>query len=407
MTHLDANKLANAKVLVGNLNAFSNSPTVAWQSQRIALLGRLSQLIRSHDAIREFPELMAFAFWCRQSKLEKKANAFHFRETLELTMGVGLVLHICPSNVPVNFLYSFAFSVLAGNTNVLRLSSKSEPLYEITIALLNRILAEPEFSDMQSEVLVLQYGHDDEINAYLNQQADARVVWGGDETVQRFRHYPCKARAREIAFPDRYSLCGLDSESILNQTDSELSNIASAIYNDIYIMNQAACSSPQLIAWVGEYEAIQAAKIRLWPHIESIAREKYILEDIQVMNKYVDMCNTAISHPSLENVVWDSPWLTRYQVNHLTAQQSSFRGYFGALYEVSLASLSELRDFIDERVQTLSYFGFSKTMLASFVIDNQLRGIDRIVPVGQALEMDHVWDGYDIIKMLSRVITIR
>ncbi|MFC3031833.1 acyl-CoA reductase [Pseudoalteromonas fenneropenaei] len=407
MTHLDANKLANAKVLVGNLNAFSNSPTVIWQPQRIALLGRLSQALRSHDEVRAFPELMAFAFWCRQSRLEKIATLLHSKETPQLAMGLGLVLHICPSNVPVNFLYSLAFSLLAGNTNVLRLSSKNEPLYEIAITQLNRILAEPEFSNMQAQLLVLQYGHDDEINAYLNQQADARIVWGGDETVQRFRHYPSKARAREIAFPDRYSLCGLDAESILGQTESELSKLANAIYNDIYIMNQAACSSPQLIAWVGLDATIQAAKARLWPQLENIAQEKFALEDIQVMNKYVDMCNTAISHPSLEQVEWDSPWLTRYQISHLTTQQSSFRGYFGALYEVSLTSLSELRDVIDERVQTLSYFGFCKAMLTSFVIDNQLRGIDRIVPVGQALEMDFVWDGYDIIKTLSRVITIR
>ncbi|WP_462163503.1 acyl-CoA reductase [Pseudoalteromonas xiamenensis] len=407
MTHLDANKLANAKVLVGNLSAFSNSPTVIWQSQRIALLGRLSKAIRSHDEVRAFPELMAFAFWCRQSRLEKIATSFDCTQTSDLAMGLGLVLHVCPSNVPVNFLYSFAFSLLAGNTNVLRLSSKNEPLYEIAITHLNRLLAEPEFSNIQSEVLVLQYGHDDEINTYLNQQADARIVWGGDETVERFRQYPCKARAREIAFPDRYSLCGLDAASILSQSESELKKLANAIYNDIYIMNQAACSSPQLIAWVGLEATIQAAKIRLWPQVESIAREKFMLEDIQAMNKYVAMCNTAISHSALELVEWDSPWLTRYQISLLTTEQSKFRGYFGTLYEVSITSLAELRNIVDERVQTLSYFGFTKEMLASFVIDGQLRGIDRIVPVGQALEMDFVWDGYDIIKTLSRVITIR
>ena len=38
------------------------------------------------------------------------------------------------------------------------------------------------------------------------------------------------------------------------------------------------------------------------------------------------------------------------------------------------------------------------------VIDNRLRGIDRIVPVGRAMDIGIIWDGYDIISMLSRIV---
>jgi hypothetical protein len=33
-----------------------------------------------------------------------------------------------------------------------------------------------------------------------------------------------------------------------------------------------------------------------------------------------------------------------------------------------------------------------------------LRGIDRVVPVGRAIDMGLVWDGYDIVTSLSREI---
>jgi len=36
-----------------------------------------------------------------------------------------------------------------------------------------------------------------------------------------------------------------------------------------------------------------------------------------------------------------------------------------------------------------------------------LSGIDRIVPVGKALDMDVTWDGYDIVRSLSRVIDVK
>ena len=54
----------------------------------------------------------------------------------------------------------------------------------------------------------------------------------------------------------------------------------------------------------------------------------------------------------------------------------------------------------------MSYFGFEKNVLKSFVLNNNLRGVDRIVPIGNALDIDFNWDGYDLIKTLSRVIVI-
>ena len=40
-------------------------------------------------------------------------------------------------------------------------------------------------------------------------------------------------------------------------------------------------------------------------------------------------------------------------------------------------------------------------------LDNNLRGIDRIVPIGQALDIGFEWDGYDLNKILSRVIALK
>ena len=34
-------------------------------------------------------------------------------------------------------------------------------------------------------------------------------------------------------------------------------------------------------------------------------------------------------------------------------------------------------------------------------------GIDRVVPIGQALDISLNWDGYDIINILTKVVDIR
>ena len=40
-------------------------------------------------------------------------------------------------------------------------------------------------------------------------------------------------------------------------------------------------------------------------------------------------------------------------------------------------------------------------------ICNHFNGIDRIVPIGQALNINLIWDGYDLSKILTREIEIR
>ena len=64
----------------------------------------------------------------------------------------------------------------------------------------------------------------------------------------------------------------------------------------------------------------------------------------------------------------------------------------------------EMCPVVNEKYQTLTYFGLEPEDLRKMVIGSRLRGIDRIVPVGKAMDIGVVWDGYDIIGMLSRIV---
>ena len=54
--------------------------------------------------------------------------------------------------------------------------------------------------------------------------------------------------------------------------------------------------------------------------------------------------------------------------------------------------------------QTLTYFGFKNEDFRKILKRRNVDGIDRIVPIGQALDISLNWDGYDIIHSLSRTI---
>ena len=91
----------------------------------------------------------------------------------------------------------------------------------------------------------------------------------------------------------------------------------------------------------------------------------------------------------------------------LDKDNHKLRGKWGFFYEYNTNDINKIKSFINPRYQTLTYFGLEKNTLSKFVLSNKLRGIDRVVPIGQALDMNFFWDGYDINKILTRVVEIR
>ena len=85
-------------------------------------LNDISSELRSNKENTNYPDIMTFAFWCRKANLKKLKENFLDGIT---RLGRGLAFHITPSNVPINFAFSFAFGLLAGNSNVVRIPSKS------------------------------------------------------------------------------------------------------------------------------------------------------------------------------------------------------------------------------------------------------------------------------------------
>ena len=78
-----------------------------------------SKLLRKNNKKNLSQDLLYLVFWCARKKKELEKN-----ESSKFRVGRGLAFHICPSNVPTNFIYSFFFGLLSGNSNIVKLPSK-------------------------------------------------------------------------------------------------------------------------------------------------------------------------------------------------------------------------------------------------------------------------------------------
>lgn len=403
MIHIPDNVLNKMRVLVGSTHGLSNTPTEAFDTRRVRFLAQLSRRLLADPRVRALPDVATFAYWCRQ------ANLSHMAATSKVVgrfqMGLGLTFHICPANVPVNFAFSMAFGLLSGNSNVLRLPSKSSPAAELLLEAIRKELDDPAHSQVRQALLLVRFERDDDVNRFWMSVADGRIVWGGDATVAHMRSFSTKARSREVAFADRYSICVLEPNSILEMDEPALRGFCQRLFNDIYLMDQAACSSPQLCVWIGAQKAVALAQARLWPALAEHAERHYELQAVQVMDKFVQICRHALSQAEARQIFRHQNILYRVELANAGSHQDDCRGYFGTVHEVVFASLDQLAPLVNERYQTLCVQGVATEVVREFIVRNGLRGIDRVVPVGRALDMEIIWDGYDLIGSLSRLIT--
>lgn len=216
--------------------------------------------------------------------------------------------------------------------------------------------------------------------------------------------YRVKPRSRQVVFPDRYSICILEPNYILKMDDEKIQILCKDLFNDIYLMDQAACSSPQLFVWVGESDAVELAKNRLWESLSIFAEKKYKLSAIGAVDKYVDLCLGVIGNFNIKYVNRYRNFLYVVGLNNIKLEQHQCRGYYGTVHEVTILNLGALAPVINEKYQTVIVVGVDKSIIREFILTNGLRGIDRVVSVGKAIDMDLIWDGYDIVRSLSRHI---
>lgn len=366
-----------------------------------AFLGDLSRRLLAENACREFPDIAAFAFWCRTANLERLAQDCALPQR---RLGRGLALHIAPANVPVNFAFSLAFGMLAGNANIVRIPEQPKEQALILCATLRALFADPAHARIAAMNRVVGYPRDDTITAALSACCDARILWGGDATIAHLRQLPMPARGVEVAFADRYSLCLLDAASIVACDDGTLIKLAGDFYNDAYLLDQNTCSSPHLVIWLGDENCAARAQERFWPVLADLVRHKYPLSAVQAVDKLSDLCRIALELPTAYGSIRHDNAIYRIQLSALTPAIEQQRGRHGLFLEYVSPNPACLESIVDEKYQTLTYFGVDRENLAQLIVDRGLCGIDRIVPVGRALDIGPVWDGYDLIATLSRII---
>lgn len=387
--------MTNIDYIVGNADTL-NTPLKVFDDEVCEFLEHVSKDILSSSLSRLYPDLAAFAFLCRKANLKNEKEKI---ASINKRIGRGLCFHIAPSNIPINFAFSYVFSLLAGNANIVRMPSKVYPQAEALCDIFKKHLS--EYPRIAKRTAFVRYSKDSNATADLSLKADARMIWGGDETIKSLKKVDASPRCLDIAFPDRYSVAIINADAVLKASDDELKRLADNFYNDTFLMDQNACSSPQLMLWAND---TPKARELFWSAVFEVAKQKYNLQDAVAVDKYTKLCEESIEDSDLKAICTKENLIYRAELKKLTNDVVNKRGFGGWFFEYSLQNEQELFDIVTEKFQTVTYFGLEPNSFIGDVISHNLRGIDRVVPIGKALDIGFVWDGISLIESLSKLI---
>ena len=391
-------------------NDFLTKPRLSpFSDNSIYFLSELSKRILESDNIKSFAELVALAYWLRKANLFSVINDFKrgiFNE--DILTPRGLAFHVAPSNVDSIFIYSWALSLLAGNSNIVRVTQNLNPQLELLLKIIRELMIDSKWHEISERNLIITYPHDNEINKYISAAADLRIIWGGDDTINSIKSLPSKPTTKDISFADKFSYTVINCSEYVKLNDSEKLKLANNFFNDSYWFNQMACSSPRFVFFAGDQNKCEGASKDFWEYLRNELDRKNLTDSIDVaMEKLVylyesfSLAENAFSSVKINK---NNPTVARIGINEIRRFNETCGG--GFFFECFIENIFDLKKIVTHKDQTLSYFGFNKELINEFISEVNGVGIDRVVPIGQALNFSPTWDGYYLLNELTKRVSI-
>lgn len=370
-----------------------------FSEQDVAYCQALSDALLKAPQTRTFPELIALGYWLRAANLIPLLAQYQHEEIIRRPL--GLVFHSAPANVDSLFVYSGILSLLCGNANVIRLSSRSGAstawLIETICSLKDR------FPQQNARFQLVQCPYDSDELKKLISAVDGRVLWGSDETIQAQRQLTTPAHARELCFGHKFSLCLLGAERVVTASQETLQQLAQFFYRDNMTFSQQGCSSAKAVLWLGNPATVEHAQQKFWRTFIAIQTEKQPLGASEHYNA-LSTAQQLILSSKQQLKLTQHLGICRIKVQTLEPTFIQQHQGYGLFLEQQLNELSELTPWLTQANQTLSVWGVCSSLLKQW-LSNVHTGIDRVVPVGEALTFSPEWDGVNLIEQFSRRVT--
>jgi Acyl-CoA reductase (LuxC) len=393
-----------ADALMVKVDALLGQATTPFHKNTLAMLGDLSRRLLKSPLARTAPQLTVAGYWLRPAALKTVSDDWQKRVAPGcLAAPRGIAFHLPPANVDTLFLYSWALSVLAGNCNIVRLPSTLTPVGEV---ILNEIMACLAEHNQQERHIFVHFDHAGPLAADLSAKSDLRLIWGGDAKVADASRHILMPDGLSLGFPDRFSFATIRAAAWLDLDEVGRTTLATNFYNDMFWFDQLGCGSPRILYWIGNECDASAASETFFATLDAVIEQKAYESEVGTAIAKFTWATRRAAQGDMIGFKRISNALMVVEPTSQAELHGDVQGG-GMLAQMTLQDLLQVAPRIRRKDQTMTHFGFDHEKLANFASQASTRGLCRIVPIGQALAFEPIWDGLDLLSYMTRLISLR
>lgn len=310
----------------------------------------------------------------------------------------GIVCHWVAGNVPTLSMFSLLQSIIAGNTNIMRIPKNAIENFSAMM----KVLKEVKLNGRSTGEMIVKKtsavhfpSSERELTEKMSALADARVIWGGHDAVTAISSIKKRTHCEDIVFGPKYSFAVVDRHY---SNSEELRDIVRRFVNDIKSFDQNACSSPHVIFFEANMEKLA--------DIGNIFAEELRKNEPKTLPG--DISNILIKRAEYsmdtrkkaifpENFKWGIFIDDEKKLEEPLCNSSIFLK--------SVGSIEEVLDLINPRIQTIGCAIKNLEDFLDFSNKAGFRGISRLTAPGQMNLYDSPWDGMMVLERLIRWVS--
>ena len=217
-----------------------------------------------------------------------------------------------------------------------------------------------KFSKLKNSIKVISYSKETEFTKKISLISDTRLIWGGDKTIYDAKKFVTKVGNRDFYFADKNSICVINYDRFKKLDNKEIKLLANNFYNDTFLVDQNACSSPHVVFWLSKKKIEKKIISQFWEKLNSIVDDKYDLNFSASFFKYERSVQDFLDKKNIDIIKSRNSNIYRVQFKKNSLSLEEMKAKWGYFYETRIKNFDEIFEYTKDSTQTLTYFGFDR-----------------------------------------------
>ena len=374
----------------------NNSKFYLSQIERIEVLKEIIEPFKKYGFQTKSPEIIDLCEFIKYSIRNYKDWVSNQKKGKN---PIGIVYNIPSSNILLMPFYSWIPSFLCGNHNFIRISNSiDKKIIENLVEILDIFLGE----NYKYSQIFFEDTSENIKSELVSFNCDARIIWGSDQTINYIKQSQKSNAIVDIAFRTRFSAAVIDCNFYLKKSNEDKEKVAKLFLNDSLNLSFNACSSPHLIFFKGEQEQFLETKKDFFQFLLS-NKAKNKFESGIISTENILKTQKAIIEGTQSNIgelIFGRSFIEKslHQFSKMDLENLYYSNCI-----IRFDSEKDLAKVWKKDIQTLTYFlKNNNEFIDQFKKDLVFKSPDRIVPIGNALKFDVVWDGINFFEILTK-----